>query len=405
MTTTAPAADTARPPGTMPSEHALVHASDRTVNPDYPMKPPPSRTRPSKFASQFCDDHDFQLLNFTPFKWKLTLHQYSPPKEKQQDENDNENALLLPSKPIILTLFLDDSFSWLRRDASGCLPTFLIPRLTMPSLQDEDEDDTVPTANSSSCSSPEHSIRKDPPMTTSLLPHVHVTDKRQRHRSSESRLCARMPPTYWNVIYDPTNDQIQVYENNRVRVYKRQRKSRRFVYRYGKHENTFPRNAKIAIGHWQNSYFVLLSTTPRPLVTYRQVKPDSFLIPPELIKPLPVLLQPPPNRMLFHRPSPTCRHKNHIRNANSKARARPRPARDRSQIEINPTSSHCKRVPSLDTRQSTTRKKRELTEFLRTWILTRYHAPQPILRLTRQYLDAYFFSIAEVLLEQNVDPG
>jgi hypothetical protein len=30
---------------------------------------------------------------------------------------------------------------------------------------------------------------------------------------------------------------------------------------------------------------------------------------------------------------------------------------------------------------------------------------QPIFQLTRRYLDTYFFSIAEVLLEQNVDPG
>jgi hypothetical protein len=30
---------------------------------------------------------------------------------------------------------------------------------------------------------------------------------------------------------------------------------------------------------------------------------------------------------------------------------------------------------------------------------------QPIFLLTRWYLDMYFFSIAEVLLEENVDPG
>jgi hypothetical protein len=85
-----------------------------------------------------------------------------------------------------------------------------------------------------------------------------------------------MPPVHWNVIYDPMNDQIQVYENNHIRIFTRQQKSQRFVYRYGKNKNTFPRNAKIAIGHWQNSYFVLLKTTPCPLVMIRrQVNLDS----------------------------------------------------------------------------------------------------------------------------------
>jgi hypothetical protein len=46
-------------------------------------------------------------------------------------------------------------------------------------------------------------------MTMSLLPHIHITYKRQPHRSSESQLCISMPPVHWNVIYDPTNNQIQ----------------------------------------------------------------------------------------------------------------------------------------------------------------------------------------------------
>jgi hypothetical protein len=58
-----------------------------------------------------------------------------------------------------------------------------------------------------------------------------------------------MPPVHWNVFYDPTNNQIQVYESNRIRIFTRQQKSQRFVYRYGKNENTFLQNAKIAIGH------------------------------------------------------------------------------------------------------------------------------------------------------------
>jgi predicted lipase len=56
-----------------------------------------------------------------------------------------------------------------------------------------------------------------------------------------------MPLVHWNVIYDPTNDQIQVYENNRVRIFTRQQKSQHFVYRYGKNENTFPEMQRLLL--------------------------------------------------------------------------------------------------------------------------------------------------------------
>ncbi len=136
-----------------------------------------------------------------------------------------------------------------------------------------------------------------------------------------------MPLVHWNVIYNPTNNQIQVYENNRVRIFTRQRKSQRFVYHYGKNENTFPRNAKIAIGHWQNSYFVLLKTTPHPLVTIcHQVNLDSSLTLPEPSNLLPVLPRPPPNQIFYHQPSPTPCNVNHLRHANRTARTCPHPA-------------------------------------------------------------------------------
>jgi hypothetical protein len=230
-------------------------------------------------------------------------------------------------------------------------------------------------------------------MTTSLLPHIHITYKRQPHRSSESQLCISMPPVHWNVIYDPTNNQIQ--ENICVWIFTRQQKSQRFVYRYGKNENTFPQNAKIAIGHWQNSYFVLLKTKPRPLVTnHHQVNLDSSPTLPEPSNPLPVLPRPPPNQILYHRLSPTPCNVNHLRHANRTARTCPHPAITRSPIKIAPASNKSKCLPCFDTRTYMTR----MLEVAKT------HA-QPIFRLTRWYLDTYFFSIAEVLLEQNVDPG
>jgi hypothetical protein len=69
---------------------------------------------------------------------------------------------------------------------------------------------------------------------------------------------------YWNIIYDPTTDQLQVYANNRVRIYRRQRSSRRFTYLQGKANATFPIHSTIAIGHWENDYFVLVNHAPPP---------------------------------------------------------------------------------------------------------------------------------------------
>ena len=386
--TAAPAAGAARP-----LSRAPARASDGAVSPDYPAKPPPPRARPSKLASQLCGGHDFQLLSFAPFKWKLAPRQRSPPREKQQGDSDSESALPLPSKPITLALFLDDSFSRLRRGAPGRLPALLTPRLAAPSLQGEDEGDAAPTASSSSCSPPERSTRKDPPVTASLLPRARAADKRRRRGSSESRLRARAPPARWSATCDPTSGQVQARENNRARARERQRKSRRFACRRGKRESALPRSAKIAAGRWRSSYFALLSAAPRPLVTRRQARPDSFLAPPGLAKPLPALLQPPPSRAPCRRPSPACRRESRARSASSKARARPRPARGRPRVEASPASSHCKRAPSLDARQPATRKKREPAELLRARALTRRRAPRPALRLARRRLGARLFPL------------
>lgn len=79
---------------------------------------------------------------------------------------------------------------------------------------------------------------------------------------------------YWNIIYDPMTDQLQVYANNRVRIYRRQRSSRRFVYLQGKAEATFPRYSTIAIGHWQNDYFVMINHNP-PSCPQRYSSPSA----------------------------------------------------------------------------------------------------------------------------------
>jgi hypothetical protein len=72
----------------------------------------------------------------------------------------------------------------------------------------------------------------------------------------------------------------------------------------------------------------------------------------------------------------------------------PHPAITRSPIKIAPTSNKRKCLPCFDTR----------TYMTRMLEVAKMHA-QPIFWLMRWYLDMYFFSLAEVLLEQNVDPG
>jgi hypothetical protein len=72
----------------------------------------------------------------------------------------------------------------------------------------------------------------------------------------------------------------------------------------------------------------------------------------------------------------------------------PHPAIIRSMIKIAPASNKSKCLPCFDSR----------TYMTRMLEVAKMHA-QPIFQLTRRYLDMYFFSIAEVLLEQNVDPG
>jgi hypothetical protein len=125
-----------------------------------------------------------------------------------------------------------------------------------------------------------------------------------------------------------------------------------------------------------------------------QVNLDSSPTLPEPSNPLPVLPRPPPNQILYHQPSPTPCNVNHLRHANRTARTCPHPAITRSPIKIAPAANKSKCLPCFDTR----------TYMRRMLKVAKTHA-QPIFRLTRWYLDTYFFSIAEVLLEQNVDPG
>ena len=62
--------------------------------------------------------------------------------------------------------------------------------------------------------------------------------------------------TAWNIVYDPSEDKVLIWQDNRVRIYSR-RGRRQFVYLRGKHHNTFPRTSRPIKGHWQGSYFIV----------------------------------------------------------------------------------------------------------------------------------------------------
>jgi hypothetical protein len=135
METTTPAANSACPPAPILPEHTSVHASDRTVKPDDPMKLPLTLHRPTKLASQFCDDHDLISLKFLAFHWKTTLHPYCSPKEMQQIDSNFEQALIVPKTLLRVPHLLDTANLWLQHVASVCPPIPIMDILHVASAQ------------------------------------------------------------------------------------------------------------------------------------------------------------------------------------------------------------------------------------------------------------------------------
>ncbi len=180
METTTPAANSACPHAPIQPEHTSVHASNQTVKSDDPMKPPLTHPRATKLTSQFCDDHDLISLKFSAFRWQTTLHPYCPPKEMQQIDSNTEQALIVPKTSLRVVrppfpLWISCMLHWHN-----------LLCMLRSAMHDDDDDTTATTATTSSCSTSKHTTRRELPMTTNLLPHIHVTDKPQPHRLSES---------------------------------------------------------------------------------------------------------------------------------------------------------------------------------------------------------------------------
>lgn len=258
MTTAASCADSARPPGSPSSVNNLHDQLPSLIKESEVLNPPTTKTQPPESTTRRRRRQDQNPAKLNHFHWKETQHQYTPPKKKSinASESAEKPQSLVPApdfhhpRPLLFPV-IAMAIVWLREIASDLhqileqATDYLIPRPRPPKT-------IKPTT------------RTELPMTTSLLPYMHAADIINHQEKSEGVL-SKKDAIFWNTMFDPTTDQLQVYTNGRVRLYRRQRKSRRFVYLRCKTDNTFSRDSKIVLGHWQNSYFILLSVLPRPL--------------------------------------------------------------------------------------------------------------------------------------------
>ena len=183
------------------------------------------------------------------------------------------------------------------------------------------------------------------------------------------------------IVYDPKNDQLLLLQNQRTCIYRRRRHTRQFVYFCCKHENTYPLNSMLPIGHWQESYYVLSYATQRLLLPVRENSSTTILATQDST--VPTLLASTLIQTLPTLPT-QCTH-------GSKLLRKP------MSLMFSPFVQSRFRFPSV---YSALLRPRPLSRQKITFYVISYR----FLHLTRSYLDAYFL-IAEVFLVQNVDPG
>lgn len=382
MGKTAPAADSARPPESPATVHAHDSLPPTSTKNLEALNPPMTRNRPSKISPPRRHQNDQNNIEMMPFHWKETRHRYTPSQKNQTvDCISIEDPDLIPPLPgfcnlgVIVIAAAAITIHWLKITASALQPfsLSLIQHWTTPPTYDKAAAKRLVTIPSKKLPTAQPLTRVELPTTVTPLPYVHVSDKNPHIDKSESQL-QQSCPVYWNVIYDPTNDRIQVYENYRVRLYRRQRNSQRFVYLRGKAENTFPRGSMIALGSWQSSCFVLKYVTPRP----RCMIPRESTSSTETSTKVPnendnlIRTQERPQKCVSDR-LPTKQPTHNL----------PRP--------MNANRTAAAFVPK--------KSKPKVLYF----ILQKHCIPR-LFRMAKRHLDAYY-SMAEVILEQNVDPG
>lgn len=444
MRTAAPCADSARPPGSTPSVHNPHDQLPTLTKESKALNPPMTQTQPQQSAPRRRRRQTQNHEKSNHFHWKETLHRYTPTQKKLTNAHEPAKKIsLLPPPPnfrhpcTILFLAVVIAIAWLRAIASDlqqiiescqdyidkidddlvnaclALPAAIAKDLEKLFLSTKIRNalrNNVKEATKNKKTSPTPTIKKfnttdyliphprpktiqpptrtELPMTTSLLPYVHAADIITNPREKSESVLSKKDVIYWNVMFDPTTDQLQVYANGRVRLYRRQRKSHRFVYLRCKTDSTFSKDSKIVLGNWQDSYFILLRVIPRPLHRKLPSKPDLKPVSPNTSslqdRKLPVSPQPSYTEPTTSRPIRVCRQKMPPRFPSHIDRICSRLLTSRSQITTDYASDE-----SIGNGYS----------------IPLHESPETsILRLSQRHLAAYF-SIAEVILEQNVDPG
>jgi hypothetical protein len=373
MGMTAPSADSARPPGLSTSVqvpdtllHNLPKKTDIHEHPAPFYDPPTSVLRNS---THFLREKTLTTTSAANVRlhWKTICRFHQPPDELliviAYIHLLHDHIARNPPRALLdvqhhLQLHSADP-AWLAGLASDLLPSHVHPRFGI----------TV----------------RHLPMTPIQLPFAFASDIYNQQPRSSEKSNHKLDQPYWNVIYDPKTDHLQVYANNRVAIYRRQRRSHRFVYLQTKAEATFPMHSTIAIGHWQNDYFVFIKHTPpkyrsrstfqpstaglhvisdlhspKPQRTDTMTDPNTFSPSTAGLHVISVLPSPKPQRTCL-----TSLH--HVLCALSKVAAL------RSRQTFPPIFPLCARIP------------------LNAGMLRRHLAS--------------FFAIPEELLEQNVDPG
>jgi hypothetical protein len=182
----------------------------------------------------------------------------------------------------------------------------------------------------------------------------------------------------WNIVYDPSKDEVLVWTDNRVRIFRR-RGRRQFVYLKGKNDNTFPCTSLPLTGHWQGSYFIANH------IAHRQTQPTKHV---NHVK----IVMPKPNKNLSALNGSSQRHHELHQNTLSQINGHKQRPQKQKQTHYQPTKN-----------DSHTPNEIRAKAFKATRKTMRLHIAL-ILIWTKRHLDAYL-ATAEIFLEQNVDPG
>jgi hypothetical protein len=212
-----------------------------------------------------------------------------------------------------------------------------------------------------------------------------------------SRLKLEKYNTVWNIVYDPSEDKVLIWQENRVRIYGR-RGRRQFVYLKGKHHNTFPCTSCPIKGHWQGSYFIvdhIAHWQNQPTRSENNVKIVTITTNEKL---------PQESTQGHHKLNQDNYKQNNTQN--SKLDKRNNKQNDKQNYQWKYKTHHTKnRTNQMTYSTIPTFSQLSITWHQHTRPLITWTTPfDKILKWTKAHLDAYLVT-AEILLEQNIDPG